>query len=296
MNLHTTGARQRGRRARHRAHQPGAAGGDRGPAGPASSVNRAVPRRRSLRGSPATTRCGCTSRRREDVPSAVARAWHEATDGRGPAVVIVPMGDWDAPAADVGHRSRRLRSGGRGGVAAAGGGAGRPPRGRRAPALVVGADADDADAWAGPVALAERLAGPVWQEAFGARAGFPQDHPLFAGHLPAGPGRLRAALAGTTSCWRSAPRCSASTPSSGPADRGGHAVVVIDDVADEPTAARCSSRWSRGRRAPVCAAVARRASVGAAASPAAAPAPPGEGEPLRAAHVLEVLASRLPPT
>jgi benzoylformate decarboxylase len=36
----------------------------------------------------------------------------------------------------------------------------------------------------------------VWQEAFGARAGFPQDHPLFAGHLPAGRAGLRAALRG----------------------------------------------------------------------------------------------------
>ena len=70
--------------------------------------------------------------------------------------------------------------------------------GARAPALVVGADADDADTWTALVELAERLQAPVWQEAFAARAGFPQDHPLFAGHLPAGRGRLRAALAGTT--------------------------------------------------------------------------------------------------
>jgi len=44
--------------------------------------------------------------------------------------------------------------------------------------------------------LAERLGCPVWQESFGARAGFPQDHPQFAGHLPAGRGALRQALAG----------------------------------------------------------------------------------------------------
>jgi benzoylformate decarboxylase len=36
----------------------------------------------------------------------------------------------------------------------------------------------------------------VWQESFAARAGFPQDHPLFAGHLPAGRARLRQVLAG----------------------------------------------------------------------------------------------------
>ena len=36
---------------------------------------------------------------------------------------------------------------------------------------------------------------PVWQESFSARAGFPQDHPLFAGHLPADRPRLRQTLA-----------------------------------------------------------------------------------------------------
>jgi len=39
--------------------------------------------------------------RPQDVPSAVARAWHEARDGRGPALVIVPSDDWAAPADDA---------------------------------------------------------------------------------------------------------------------------------------------------------------------------------------------------
>src|SRR5215212_9171039 len=66
----------------------------------------------------------------------------------------------------------------------------------RSPALVVGADADDADSWAALVRVAEHLACPVWQESFGARAGFPQDHPLFAGHLPGDRGGLRRTLSG----------------------------------------------------------------------------------------------------
>src|SRR3954451_25019741 len=33
--------------------------------------------------------------RPQDVPSAIARAWHEANDGAGPALVIVPSDDWD---------------------------------------------------------------------------------------------------------------------------------------------------------------------------------------------------------
>ena len=36
--------------------------------------------------------------RPQDVPGALARAWHEAQTGRGPALVIVPMDDWEAPA------------------------------------------------------------------------------------------------------------------------------------------------------------------------------------------------------
>ena len=64
------------------------------------------------------------------------------------------------------------------------------------PALVAGAGADDPETWAALAALAERLAAPVWQEPFGARAGFPQDHPLYAGDLSADRARLREALAG----------------------------------------------------------------------------------------------------
>ncbi len=32
--------------------------------------------------------------------------------------------------------------------------------------------------------LAEKLAAPVWQDPISPLAGFPQDHPLFRGHLP----------------------------------------------------------------------------------------------------------------
>src|SRR4051794_35954092 len=36
--------------------------------------------------------------RAQDVPGAIARAYHEAVTGRGPAIVVVPMDDWLAPA------------------------------------------------------------------------------------------------------------------------------------------------------------------------------------------------------
>jgi thiamine pyrophosphate-dependent acetolactate synthase large subunit-like protein len=119
--------------------------------------------------------------RPQDLPGAIARAWHEAMAARGPALIVAPMGDWLEPADELaaGSPVRLLR-----------------PHSVAAsqveeladlladaetPALVVGAP--DFEDWDAVVALAERLNCPVWQEAFSRRVGFPQDHPLFAGHL-----------------------------------------------------------------------------------------------------------------
>ena len=43
----------------------------------------------------------------QDVPGALDRAWHEATSSRGPALVIVPMDDWLAPAGEIEAASPR---------------------------------------------------------------------------------------------------------------------------------------------------------------------------------------------
>src|ERR1700728_4348692 len=37
----------------------------------------------------------------QDVPGAIARAYHEAKAAQGPALVVVPMGDWEEPAAPL---------------------------------------------------------------------------------------------------------------------------------------------------------------------------------------------------
>ncbi len=132
--------------------------------------------------------------RPQDVPAAVDRAFHEATTARGPAVVTVPSDDWDAPADPRTLPSpvavRRSRAPEPEAVAELAGRVGAA----RHPALVVGADADGPAAWEALVGLAEHLGAPVWQEAFAARAGFPQDHRLFAGHLPPERAALREAL------------------------------------------------------------------------------------------------------
>ncbi|MEV6112905.1 thiamine pyrophosphate-dependent enzyme [Streptomyces sp. NPDC052109] len=132
--------------------------------------------------------------RAQDVPGAIGRAVHAAREARGPALVIVPMDDWAQPAEDLPIPT----------PAAVRRSAAANPRDvaevaellaeAASPVLVVGSGADGADTWAALTVLAERLDCPVWQEPFGARAGFPQDHRLFGGHLPADRPRLRTTL------------------------------------------------------------------------------------------------------
>jgi benzoylformate decarboxylase len=168
----------------------------------------------------------------------------------------------------------------------------------RSPALVVGAGADDPETWEGLVRLAERLGCPVWQESFGARAGFPQDHRLFAGHLPAGRGRLRDTLAGhdlVLSVGAPVFRQYNYEPGALVAD-GTRLALVTDDPAEAHR-----SPVDLALLAPpahVCDALLKDLPTRSGAPPPrpwrpAAPAPPPEGQPLRAGHVLAALSERL---
>lgn len=238
--------------------------------------------------------------RPQDVPGAIVRAYHEATTGRGPAVVIVPMDDWAAAAPEA-HEilgPDRLLRGAAADPAVVGELAALVDDAQH-PALIVGAGAGDEHSWSVLVALAERLGCPVWQEPFGGQAGFPQDHPQFAGHLPARRTRLRETLARHdlllvvgTGVLRQYPY------DEGPlfAD-GTRAVVVTQDPAE---AHRSPVDLAvLGDPATICGAL-----VGAVAARARAPdvgrsllpasAPPGPGEPLLPAHLLSALADRLP--
>ena len=272
-------AGQRGRRARDRAHQPGAAGGDRRPAGPAPPALPAVPGRASLAGLAGDYPVWVNQpARAQDVPSAVARAWHEANDGRGPALVIVPSDDWAGPAADArARRSRRAAAPRTDADPAAARRAGRPAGRGPTPALVVGADADDPATWAALVALAERLRAPVWQESFAARAGFPQDHPLFAGHLPAGRARLREALAGHDVVLAvGAPVFRQYPYEQGPFVNPGTVVALITDDLEDAHHSPVQLAVVAGPRHRL------RRTRGAAARPAATTAPPAPaGAPAR---------------
>ena len=235
----------------------------------------------------------------QDVPGALDRAWHEAKTGRGPALVIVPMDDWAQPAGD-----RERASPGRfvSASAAADDAVAELDallQGSRSPAIVAGAGAADDETWSALSALAERLGSPVWQEAFGARPGFPQDHPLFAGFLPADRAGLRQALAGRDFVLAvGAPvfRQYAFAPGLLVEDNTKIAVVT-----DDPAEAHRSPAILAvlAHPASICARLAGRLAE-REAPPAPlygrpeALAPPPPGERLRAGHVLSLLAERLP--
>jgi benzoylformate decarboxylase len=237
--------------------------------------------------------------RGEDVPDAILRAEHEAVTHRGPAIVIVAMDDWEAPAEterEPAAPARILRGAGADPVAveelaAFVDGADRV-------ALVVGALADDADTWSAAVELAERISAPVWQESFSGRAGFPQDHRLFAGHLPADRTRLRATLEGFDAVLCiGGPAFRQYAYEEGPFAPDGVRIAVI--TPDPAEAHRSAAELAvLAPPAPVCRELARRLAARAEDDPAswrAEPlAPPGEREPLAAGHVLDALAARLP--
>lgn len=132
--------------------------------------------------------------RAADVPAAIARAYYLAMQKPcGPTFVSIPEDDWDASteplperrvAFDVAPDPEPLAA-----LAAALGAS-------RKPVIVAGAAVDQDDAWGFAVQLAERLEAPVWSSPMSGRASFPEDHRLFAGHLPPVRAQLAARLAG----------------------------------------------------------------------------------------------------
>jgi benzoylformate decarboxylase len=119
--------------------------------------------------------------RAEDVPWEIQRAYHAAMQNpRGPVFLSIPMNDWDAEAEsfaarEVSHRSapdpEALEE------------VSRALAGARRPVLVAGPGIARADAFHDAVALAEKLGVEVWADPNSPLSGFPQDHPLFCGHL-----------------------------------------------------------------------------------------------------------------
>ena len=237
--------------------------------------------------------------RPQDLPAALARASHEATTGRGPAIVIAPMDDWSAPAADISEQAAA---------------AGRVLRAAAAdavvvdelvtllvaaerPAIVAGAGASEPETWHALVDLAEKLRAPVWQESCGARAGFPQDHPRFAGHLPADRARLRETLAAhDVVLVVGAPAFRQYPYAPGPFYEAGTRVAVVTEDAAEAHRSAAEVAVIAPVRA-TCAALARKVTRRdngedvPVREPLAAPA---AHNPLSSGYVFSALADRLP--
>lgn len=236
--------------------------------------------------------------RAQDVPGALNRALHIATTPPyGPTVVIVPQDDWKVPYDEPLTEPHQL-------VAA------RDPDAEAvnrvvsaletsvSPVIVAGAGADEPSAWSALVDLAERLGAPVYSEAFGSRAGFPQDHPQFAGHLPTGRAQVVKALDGHDLVLAvGAPVFRHYQYEPGPVVPEGASVLHLTDDPEE--AARAQFGVSvLCRLAPLVRGVARRLPRRTVSPPQPRQRPrvpaPVEGEPLRPEHVLNLLAERLP--
>jgi benzoylformate decarboxylase len=238
--------------------------------------------------------------RPQEVPGAIDRAWHEAETARGPAIVIVPMDDWAATV----DEDREAATAGR---------VLRPPAAdadaigelatfldeATSPALVVGAGADDPVTWVALVELAERLQAPVFQESFGARAGFPQDHRLFTGFLPADRPRLREKLAPHDAILVvGAPVFRQSPYTPGRFTKPGTRIALVSGDSDEVHRSPVDLAVLAAPRA-VCQDLAgrvrkRNTNPPEQFLPPPTPAPPAAGKPMLAGHVLAALAERLP--
>jgi benzoylformate decarboxylase len=132
--------------------------------------------------------------RAEDVPAAIARAYYIAMDPPcGPTFVSIPVDDWDKDCEPITLRS--VVTGNPGEPEAIARAATRLGSARN-PVLVVAAGVGRDDAWNETVALAERYDMPVWVAPVSARCGFPENHRLFAGFLPAFRQAIVAALGG----------------------------------------------------------------------------------------------------
>jgi benzoylformate decarboxylase len=232
-----------------------------------------------------------------DVPGAIERAAHEAETHRGPALVIVPMDDWSSPVDDDREdaapkqvlRSRSVDAETIGPIA-------ELLEAARSPALVVGAGADSPEAWAALTQLAEKLVAPVFQESFGARAGFPQDHQLFAGFLPADRPRLREKLAPYDVVLAvGAPVFRQSPYTLGRFTDGDVRIALISEDADEVHRSPAAVALLAPPAA-ACAALADRVTQRDADPPEQFTSPPAPepSHPLLAGHVLSALAERLP--
>jgi benzoylformate decarboxylase len=127
--------------------------------------------------------------RAEDVPLALVRAFVTAmTPPMGPTFVSIPVDDWErecaipampelslvpVPSATSIERIAAMIDG------------------CEKPALVLGTGVANAGGWSCAIRLAEKCGASVWTAPYNARETFPENHPQFAGFLPAWRDQIR---------------------------------------------------------------------------------------------------------
>lgn len=125
----------------------------------------------------------CEPARAQDVPLAIARAYYIAMqEPRGPVLVSIPADDWDQSTEWVEPRTVSTETRPDPVVL---GKIGDALDGSQRPVFVIGAAVDRGHAWNEVLRLAEMHNARVWVAPMSGRCGFPEDHPLFAGFLPA---------------------------------------------------------------------------------------------------------------
>ncbi|CAN5267269.1 benzoylformate decarboxylase [soil metagenome] len=231
--------------------------------------------------------------RAEDVPLAIARAYYIAMqEPRGPVLVSIPADDWECLTEPVLPRvvSTEFRP-----APAVLQQIGDALDASRRPAIVVGTSVDRCQAWDAVVALAERHNASVWVAPMSGRCGFPEDHRLFAGFLPAMREKIVQLLGGHDYIFAvGAPAFIYHVEGQGPHVPAG---ATLGQLIDDPTVAA----WT-----PVGTTAVGNIRLGVeellarpAPAPRALPAPraarpvataPGNGEPMSVAYVLQTLA------
>lgn len=238
--------------------------------------------------------------RAQDVPAALDRAWILAqTRPYGPVFVSVPSDDWDASVGGLSSPAavREVRVGGGPDVRVIEELARRVSDG--AVALVVGAGVDRDGAWTEVTELAERLDACVWAAPQAPRLGFPEDHPLYRGHLAPGYASAAAQLDGIDVALVLGAPVFAFLPYE-PSDEALPPILHVTDDPDE--AARGPSELSviGDTRAIVDVLLERLGSSGAAGRPALRPAvrtpadAPPASAPISPAFLMATLAGALP--
>ena len=233
--------------------------------------------------------------RAQDVPLAIARAYYLAMlPPRGPVLVSIPADDWAVLTQPLAARqvSTQLRP-----EPALLAQLGDALDASARPAFVIGAAVDRDGAWDATVALAERHSARVFVAPMSGRCGFPEDHRLFAGFLPAMRERIVDLLAGHDLIVAlGAPAFTYHVEGQGPhLPAGARLVQLIDDPAIAAWAPEGLSVVGSIRLGvldllarPVPAATSVRA-LPLEREPRPPAPPPAAGERLSVAHVLQVL-------